>query len=243
MARRRFLVDQVEGNRAHLRGSQAHHLARVLRARPGQLVELSDRETVWLGRIDRVSSGEVEFELVERVAAAGSLSRLVLLAALIQFQRWEWFLEKGAELGVSEIIPLAAARCAKHLLGAAAKRAARWERILRQAAEQSRRTEPPLLEPLASPADAFPRVDTEVKILLSEKGDARLLREWLAERPSPPRAAALAVGPEGGWTEKELAAARAAGFQEASLGPTILRTETAVLAALAILSHFLVDRK
>lgn len=237
--RRRFFVDRFHGESASLKGEAAHHLGRVLRAEPGQLYELSDGSAVWLARVERVGREEVQFALVERLATPAARLHLTLLLAIVKFDRFEWALEKATELGVRQIIPLAAARSEKGLLLAAAKRAQRWEKILRESAQQSRRLLPPVLCPAVRPAQAFGAVGTGdcVSLLLSERADAPQLRAVLEGKRS--NAAALAIGPEGGWTDEELAAARAAGFVEASLGQNILRTETAVAAALAILNYAL----
>ncbi len=235
------MVENFGSGRATLTGEQAHHLARVLRAQPGQLYELSNGREVWLGRVAGVSRDRIEFELVEKLAQAAVEPRLVLLAALIKFDRWEWLLEKGTELGVTEVVPLAATRTLKRLAQAAPARSARWEKILLNAAQQARRAAPPRLLPVSRATEAFAQVDAQVKILLSEARGSPLLRVVLREFPSPLQSVALAMGPEGGWTEKEREAAHAAGFREASLGGSILRAETAVLAALAVLSHEIVS--
>ncbi len=237
MARRRFMVESFGSGRATLTGEQAHHLARVLRAQPGQLYELSDGREVWLGRVAGVSRDRIEFELVKKLAQVAVEPRLVLMAALIKFDRWEWLLEKGTELGVTEIVPVAAARTLKRLAQAAPARSARWEKILLNAAQQARRAAPPRLLPVSRATEALAQVDAQVKILLSEARESPLLRMVLRGFPSPLQSVALAIGPEGGWTEEEREAAHVAGFREASLGGNILRAETAVLAALAVLSH------
>lgn len=237
MARRRFMVESFGSGRAALTGEQAHHLARVLRAQPGQLYELSDGREVWLGRVAGVSRDRIEFELVEKLTQASAEPRLVLMAALIKFDRWEWLLEKGTELGVTEVVPLAATRTLKRLAQAAPARSARWQKILLNAAQQARRAAPPKLLPISRATEVFPRVDAQVKILLSEARESPLLRTALRDFSAPLWSVALAIGPEGGWTEEEREAAHAAGFREASLGGNILRAETAVLAALAVLSH------
>lgn len=231
------MVKGFGSGRAALTGEQAHHLARVLRAQPGQLYELSDGREVWLGRVAGVSRDRIEFELVEKLAQASAEPRLVLLAALIKFDRWEWLLEKGTELGVTEVVPLVATRTLKRLAQAAPARSARWQKILLNAAQQARRAAPPRLLSVSRATEAFPRVDAQVKILLSEARESLLLRVVLRDFSVPLRSVALAIGPEGGWTEEEREAAHAAGFREASLGGNILRAETAVLAALAVLSH------
>ena len=237
--RRRFFVDEFRGHAASMTGEAAHHLARVLRAEPGQLYELSDGKAVWLARVERAGRDAVDFALVEQLPAQGSRLHVTLLLAIVKFDRFEWALEKATELGVSEIVPLAAARSEKGLIAAAAKRAQRWDKILLESAQQSRRLAPPVLCPAVRPAEAFAatRAQQTVSLLLSESAQAPALRAVLEGKSSS--AAAFAIGPEGGWTEAELSAARAAGFLEASLGQNILRTETAVAAALAILNYAL----
>ena len=237
--RRRFFVDRFEDGRAALRGEPAEHLGRVLRAEPGQLFELSDGEGVWLARVERVAlpkrgENRVEFALIEPVEAHPSALVLRLLISIVKFERFEWCLEKATELGATEIVPLAAARTDRPLIHAAGKRRQRWERILVESAQQSRRLRPPVLAPSAEPSAAFAAVQSGMKIVLSEQQDAPVLRNVSAEA-SGLQEATLAFGPEGGWTDEEISAARSAGFAEASLGETILRTETAVIAAVSVI--------
>jgi 16S rRNA (uracil1498-N3)-methyltransferase len=242
--RRRFFIEQFEGTRATLRGAAAEHLGRVLRAEPGQLYELSDGRRVWLGRVESVGllkrgENRIEFSLVEPIAAYESALRVELLIALVKFDRFEWCLEKATELGVQNIVPLVAARSDKALVGAAEKRHARWEKIVLESAQQSRRLRPPTVEPAVQADRAFAQAGAEVKILLAERAEAPTMRNVLGAKPS--NSVALAIGPEGGWTEAESVLAGAAGFSEASLGSLILRTETAVLAALAVVNFAMVE--
>jgi 16S rRNA (uracil1498-N3)-methyltransferase len=235
--RRRFFVEQFEGQRARMEGEAAHHLGRVLRAQPGQFYELSDGERAWLGRVETVGREVVEFALVEELPAFQPSLHTTLLLAVVKFDAFEWALEKATELGVTRIVPLAAARSEKGLLAAAPKRVDRWKKILLEASQQSRRVRVPLLEPLAKPETAFAAKADALCILLSETPEAKPLRTVLAGQRQ--KAAVLAIGPEGGWTEAEFVAARDAGFQGASLGKLILRTETAVVASLASLNFAL----
>jgi 16S rRNA (uracil1498-N3)-methyltransferase len=237
--RRRFFIEQFAGQRAVMDGEAAHHLGRVLRAQPGQLYELSDGTKVWLGRIDTVTRDSVEFSLVGEIAAHQPSLDTTLLLSVVKFDSFEWALEKATELGVSRIVPLAAARSEKALLAAAEKRAERWRKLLHEASQQSRRVQLPILDSLAKPETAFMESDQGVRIFLSEAADAKPLREVL--RGQSTKTAVLAIGPEGGWTAAEFAAARAAEFQDASLGKLILRTETAVVASLAVLNFTLSD--
>ncbi len=243
--RRRFFVDKFAGNTAVMEGDAAHHLGHVLRAQSGQLYELSDGTTAWLARIDSVARNRVEFALLEQLPAPQPIAEITLLLAIVKFDAFEWALEKATELGVAKIIPLAAARSEKGLLAAAEKRSHRWQKILLESGQQSRRLRLPQLDALAKPTQAFAAQAAAVRLMLSERSDSPSFRNSLARsnhaKPSPTAipTAALAIGPEGGWTDDELTAARAANFQEASLGHLILRTETAVIAALASLNYAL----
>ncbi len=111
--RRRFFVECFEGRRAVLQGDAAHHAARVLRVAPGQVYELSDGSAVWLARVDAAGGKAVEFSLLEQLPAALPKLQTVLLLSIVKFDRFEWALEKATELGVAEIVPLAAARSEK----------------------------------------------------------------------------------------------------------------------------------
>jgi len=238
--RRRFFVDHFDGRHAALHGDAAHHAGRVLRVAPGQLYELSDGHDLWLAQVESATRDAVEFSLVEKLPVEAPTLHTSLLLGVVKFDRFEWALEKATELGVSEITPLAAARSEKGLISAAAKRAERWQKILMEAAQQSRRLRAPNLNPVAAPAEAFrdPAPPSAVHIFFSEEQDASPLRIALASASGVTHAV-IAIGPEGGWTPDERTSALAAGFAEASLGPQILRTETAVAAALAAVNYAL----
>lgn len=235
--RRRFFVEKFEQGRAVMNDEAAHHLGRVLRGQPGQLYELSDGSSVWLVRIETVTRDRVEFALLERLPSYVPSLQTTLLLAVVKFDSFEWALEKATELGVSRIVPLAASRSEKVLISAAPKRAERWKKVLLEASQQSRRLQVPQLDSLAKPETAFQACNQALRIMLSESTDAKPLRDILAGQQAS--ATALAVGPEGGWTDTEFAAACTATFQEASLGKLILRTETAVVASLAAVNFAL----
>jgi 16S rRNA (uracil1498-N3)-methyltransferase len=235
--RRRFFVEKFDGQRALVSGDRAHHLGVVLRAQAGQLYELSDGTRVYLGRIEKVARDSVEFALLEELPAQDRRLQVVLLLSVVKFDAFEWAIEKATELGVAEIVPLAAARSEKALIAAAEKRSERWRKIVLEAAQQSRRVRLPVLQPVARPEAAFTALGDRLGIFLSERVDAPVLRTVLSNRVA--YEAILGIGPEGGWTDEEREAALKAGFHEASLGRLILRTETAVIASLASLSYAL----
>lgn len=220
-----------------MEGEAAHHLGRVLRAQAGQVYELSDGTRVRLACVESVRRDRVEFALLEELPAYQPSLDVTLLLSVVKFDAFEWAIEKATELGVSAVVPLAAARSEKALLAAAAKRATRWKKILLEASQQSRRVRVPVLWNLARPENAFAPHSDGLLVMLSERVDAAPMRNVFDGQRA--KKAVLAIGPEGGWTEAELQAARGAGFQEISLGRLILRTETAVISALASLNYAL----
>jgi 16S rRNA (uracil1498-N3)-methyltransferase len=235
--RRRFFVDAFDAGRAVLAGHAAHHLGTVLRAEPGQLYELSDGTSLWLGKIEFAGKDQIEFSLVEAIPIIHSSLDKTLLLAVVKFDTFEWALEKATELGVNRIVPVAAARSEKGLLAAAGKRRDRWKKILFESSQQSRRVRLPVIEAVTTLKDALAASRSQLKLMLSEQPEATPLRKILRDRTAD--TIALAIGPEGGWTNLEFSAAEQAGFEAASLGSLILRTETAVTACLASLNYAL----
>ncbi len=230
MTRHRWMADEVAGDRAALVGENAEHLARVLRARAGQEFDISTGAGVRRGRIVRVSKARVEFELGEEVEQAAAPD-LTLLLAIHKFDRMEWALEKAVELGASRIVPVVAQRTSPHLASAAGKRVERWRKVARQAAQQARRASvPEIVAP--RPLKEAVALAADTRIVLAEGETQRPLKDILAGRSSG--SVALAIGPEGGWTDDELHIFTGVGWLAASLGPNILRAETAAIAALAI---------
>jgi 16S rRNA (uracil1498-N3)-methyltransferase len=247
MTRRRWIADQLTGDTAVLLGEHALHLSRVLRARVGQQFDIaigSDGKScgnseVRRGTITAISADRVEFALGEQLANSPSpISQIILALAIFKFDRMEWAIEKCTEIGVVRIIPVIARRSDSHLVAASLKRHDRWQRIVSQAAEQSRRSAPPEITrpvklkdlPAALPVGAATRIVLAESLADAEAEEARL-SDILQSGPTE---AALAVGPEGGWADDELEWFREAGWIAASLGPTILRAETAAIVATAL---------
>jgi len=231
MTRRRWIADEVSGNRAALVGTHADHLTRVLRVRVGQKFDIVANGVVRRGIVVAIADSLVDFELGEEVPAEPAAVHLTLLLAIFKFDRLEWAVEKCTELGVSRIVPVIAHRTDSHLASASVKRAERWRRLALQASEQSRRTiAPEITDPIKfREAVTLP---AEFKVVLSEAEEQIQLRE--IAHPSEEGEVLLAIGPEGGWTEEELSLFQREGWLSASLGSTILRAETAAIAATAI---------
>jgi 16S rRNA (uracil1498-N3)-methyltransferase len=231
MTRRRWIADEVSGRRAALLGEHATHLSRVLRARVGQEFDLVVGTCVRCGRISSIDDGRVEFELGDEVPVSTPANITVVLS-IFKFDRMEWAIEKCTELGVARIVPVVAKRTEAHLAAAADKRVERWQRIARQASEQSRRAMPPEISQPLKLKDAVALPGT-TRILLAESEQDLMLKDVLRSH-SPGTDLVLGFGPEGGWTETELSLFRDAGWKLASLGNTILRAETAAIAAVAV---------
>ena len=232
MTRRRWIADEVSGDRAFLTGQNADHLVRVLRANVGQQFEIATPDGVRLGEIVEIHPQRVVFSTtaISDQQDGQHSSKVHLYLAIFKFDRFEWALEKCTELGVSSIAPMIASRTDAHLASAAAKRVERWRRLAHEAAQQSRRSDVPDI--------AVP--EKLEKAVLAARGQ----RIVLAENEREQRFAdviegsyelSLAVGPEGGWTESELLLFRQNQWIAASLGQTILRAETAAMAALAVI--------
>ncbi len=233
MTRRRWIADEWNEHRAALLGAQAVHLARVLRAQPGAQYDVVAGAEVWAAAVTSVSEDRVEFALLSRVEAEPALP-LTLVLAVFKFDRMEWAIEKATELGVERIVPALARRTEKHLAQAAAARVERWRRIAQEAAKQSRRADVPMVEDPVPLKIGINAAQPGLHLLLAENERVVLLADVLAGVEE--RAVTLAVGPEGGWTDDEQQLFAAGGWQSASLGPRVLRAETAAIAGVAVAS-------
>jgi 16S rRNA (uracil1498-N3)-methyltransferase len=237
MTRRRWIADTWNDATAALHGDQAQHLSRVLRAQPGMEFDVIAGGRAWLARIASIDRDSVQFTLLQELKTAPALP-VTLLLSVFKFDRMEWAIEKAVELGCSRIVPIIAERTEKHLAQAAGKRVERWRRLALEAAKQSRRSDlPEISDPVRLAAMLAAAEQTgPLRILLSETEEDQPLLRTLQENASPAQGIMLAIGPEGGWTAAEIALFVRDGWQSASLGPRILRVETAVIAAIAIVN-------
>jgi 16S rRNA (uracil1498-N3)-methyltransferase len=233
LARRRFFVDRIHNDLAELTGDDARHLARVLRAEPGQHYELSDNHRVYLAEISAVTAGRVTFHVLEPLPAPPPSPHITLYAALIKFDRFEWLIEKATELGVARIVPVIADRAEKGLASAAPKRVERWRKIARESSQQARRVTIPEISQPETFAETIPKPSPH-RFFLEENAGATPL---LSVLPSDTGAFTILTGPEGGWTDRERVLASEGGWAPVSLGANILRAETAAIAAIAVLSQ------
>lgn len=242
MTRRRWIADTWDEATASIAGNQAAHLIRVLRAQPGMEFDIVAGGHVFHGVVAAISDDEVRFNLIAEVDADPALP-VTLLLSVFKFDRMEWAIEKATELGAASIVPMIARRTEKHLAQAAAARAERWRRIALEASKQARRSDVlQIADPV--PLKTAARAEGEaIRLVLAEQERSTTLHhalgEALATAGDEIPEIRLAIGPEGGWTAEEEAIFDAEGWRAVSLGPRILRAETAATAAMAVTAALL----
>ena len=232
----RFFVppEAIRGDRVYFAPDQAHQIYRVLRLRPDQVVYVLDnRGNVYTVRLDRVTRGEVVGRIVDRREATGEPPlRITLYQALLKGEKMDWVLQKGTEVGVHTFVPLLTRRSVVRRR----EHKPRWERILREAAEQSGRAFIPRLAPVHTWEEALAAIPSFPLCLLAHPAEeAPPLREVVREGGVD--SVGVFVGPEGGFTEEEVRAAVERGCRPVRLGPRILRAETAAVVIVTLLLH------
>lgn len=233
----RFYCSQplAVGSQLVLPDNVAHHI-QVLRLEQGTTITLFNGDGgEYAATLTSIEKKRVNVEVKTHIARDVELPYAITLAqALPESSKMDWIIEKAVELGAAAIQPLSAQRCVMRLSGDRAdKKLAHWQGIIIAASEQSGRNR---LAQLNTPADCkswIGRQDLHRRILLSPRAE-QSLADWA--RHHPPQALALMVGPEGGFTEAEEDLTIAQGALALSMGPRVLRTETAGLAALATLN-------
>jgi 16S rRNA (uracil1498-N3)-methyltransferase len=242
MTRRRWIAEHWDEATATIIGAQAEHMVRVLRAQTGMEADVVAGGHVFHAEVAAIAPLEVRFNLIAEVEADPALP-VTLMLSVFKFDHMEWAIEKATELGVAAIAPVIARRTEKHLAQAAAKRAERWRRIVHEAAQQSRRCDVPLLYDPAPFSTHVRAASSSTRIVLAEQERTTTLRNALDEAIVAAEAEMplleIAIGPEGGWAPEEEALFDANGWRAASLGPRILRAETAAIAALAVVASCL----
>ncbi len=242
MTRRRWIADTWDEATASIAGNQAAHLIRVLRAQPGMEFDIVAGGRVWHSVLAGISGDEVRFNLIAEVEAEPALP-VTLLLSVFKFDRMEWAIEKVTELGADCVVPILARRSDKHLVQAAAARTERWRRLAREASKQSRRSDVLRVEDPEQLRTAIRRSENALRLVLAEQERSttlhRALTEALAAAGDEVPPILLAVGPEGGWTAEEEGLFDAENWKPVSLGPRILRAETAAITALAVAAALL----
>ncbi len=245
---RRFVIrpEAIEADRVRFEAPEAHHLARVLRLRPGALVEAADGDgRVFTVRLEAIGAREAWGTIVEQWREGRptreSPCAITLAQAILKGERMVWLIQKATELGVGRIVPLETARVvARASAERTSARRSRWERVAREAVKQCGRAVVPVVEtPRPLPGILAETAAHDATWLFWEGGGTPLAA--LARDAGRPRRLLVLIGPEGGFTAEEVAQAEAAGARLAGLGPRILRAESAGLVALALCQYLFGD--
>lgn len=240
---RRFFIDEnaITDDTALVTGNLFCHMTRVLRLKIGTRVILSDGTGKrHVGSISTIGKDCLTVTITKSSAEPEKTSGplLTLYQGIPKGSKMEFILQKCTELGADSFVPYISERSVARLpKDREAERLERWRRIIREAARQSNRTSVPLLSPVKDFSELVGTADQAVKLLLWEEETSNRLRSVLGSLPRPD-SVVLLVGPEGGLSREEAAAAEASGFIPVTLGTRILRTETAGIALLAVLQFY-----
>lgn len=240
----RFFIEpeDIEGNIGRIKGSDAHHLNKVLRLNPGDEIMLCNgRGLDFRSVIQTVEKEEILVEILDsRPNATEPNVRVSLFQGIPKSSKMELIIQKCVELGIYELIPIQTLRCVAKINEGkdSEKKTLRWQRIAEEAAKQSRRGIIPMVSSPISFNHAVMYSKADVKLIFWEEENTKSLRKILEELNFKPETVAMIIGPEGGLEKSEVELAEKHGWISVSLGSRILRTETAGMAALtAIMYH------
>jgi 16S rRNA (uracil1498-N3)-methyltransferase len=242
MSVNRFFIAalSIEGDRIRLSPEQSHQVCHVLRLRPGDtIVVLDDSGTEYDVTLTAVSRTQTLGQVTSRRRAPGEpAAEVTLFQSLLVREKFEWVLQKGTEVGVTQFVPVLTERSLVRTKTIEQNKLDRWQRILTEAAEQSHRGRIPQLEPILPFDQALLRLRDFDRFLIAAPSDgATTLRDALQGITRSPASVAVMIGPEGGFTEEEVARVGDKGVVPISLGSRILRTETAAIVACALVLY------
>ncbi len=240
----RFFIssDQIKGNNVILKGEDRHHLLNVLRQGPGgEITVLNGKGEEFLVRINDFTSEQVIGEIIKRIERQTEPRvKITLVQSLPKADKFEWILQKNTELGVSRFQPVLTERSSIKLDQVTqVRKFERWNKIIREAAEQSGRQIVPSLEPIRRWNEVLAGFDGGLILIPWESETNHTLKEVLQSQKGNVEQIIVLIGSEGGFSLKEVEEAQSKGAVPVTLGPRILRTETAgLVVASALLYHF-----
>ena len=238
----RFFVPQLYNEVMTITGVDARHISKVLRMQPGDALQIvSDDGVSAVAKIAAIDSEAVTVHCVEKLAESHEPQvRLILAQGLAKGEKMDFIIQKAVEMGAYSVVPVAMEHSVVRLDGAkAAKKVERWQKIAEAAAKQSKRDIIPQVQPVQSLAQLLATDSCQTKLIAYECEDKKSLKAALTEAKAVGSLTdlLLIIGPEGGISEAELEAARAAGAVPVSLGRRILRAETAGLVAISAIFY------
>lgn len=240
MTPKRFFAasNQIKPPYIILTGREHHHLSRVVRIQTGQRIEVFDeRGYAYSALVEHIDSSATRLRILESLPSSQNKLKLILAPALIKAKAMELVIQKSTELGASCIYPLIAQHSVVKYDSNVQKKMSRWKKIILDAAKQSGQTILPEMKQPVTLTDFFASQPKKTGFCLDQEAE-NLLKQHLHRIPPPKDEVLLMVGPEGDWTEEEKKAIVQHGFHMAGLGRMILRSETAAISGMAIISHF-----
>ncbi|MBS3873512.1 MAG: 16S rRNA (uracil(1498)-N(3))-methyltransferase [Firmicutes bacterium] len=236
----RFVFAATEVGKGKITGDEAHHVLRVHRHKVGDTIAVADGSALYVARISAVEGGEVWLDLGEAMPSKESPLRVTLYQGLLKADLFDYTIVKAVELGVHSIVPLLCERTVVRLTQAKAhEKVSRWQRLAAEAAKQCGRAVVPIVHPPLPLPEAWHNETASLKLIAYE-GGGHPLKEAL-RGPGAHSSVACVIGTEGGFSTEEVAMAKHYGFLPVTLGPRILRAETAPLALLSVIMYELGD--
>lgn len=235
--------EQIGPEQATITGPDVNHIRNVLRMKPGEPVRISDgRGSCYDGVIDTLLGDEIVVRLSgEKIESTELPVETVLFQGLPKSDKMELIIQKNTELGISAIVPVSTSRAVVKLDEKKAdSKVKRWNGIAEAAAKQSKRTLIPEIRPVVSFKQALLEASAfDIKLMPYENAEGMAFTRKCISEINPGARVAIFIGPEGGFSEEEVEAAREVGFVPITLGRRILRTETAGMSVLSMLSYAL----
>ena len=234
----RFILTELAGTEGLISGDDAHHLIRVHRVRSGDTLEVTFAGSAFRGVVERIDDQLVGVKILDTVDLLEPPVAVYLMPALLKGDKLELVIQKAVELGISSISPV---QCERSIVpaGKAVSKLDRWQKIAREAAKQSGRSHVPEVLAPVDFARAVSGVSSELRLMAHETGTTSLCN--VLQGGSETSTVTLLVGPEGGFTAREVDLAEQSGFRVVSMGPRIMRAETASLALLSVVMYKLGD--
>jgi 16S rRNA (uracil1498-N3)-methyltransferase len=236
----RFFIapSQVSGSRISISDEDVRHISAVLRMKTGDALLLCDGQGAeYQVAIAEISKSEIKADIITQSKRELTAPRITLCQGLPKSDKMDWIVQKATELGVSNIVPLVTERTIVKIRDEE-KRISRWQKIAREAAMQSNRVDIPAIGPIVSFRDFLRTPDSELrtlKLLPWEEASAPI--KVVLKLNAGAHHIIVFIGPEGGFSSGEASLAREKGFHAVSLGPNILRTETAAIAVLSMIGY------
>ena len=243
MTSNRFFLDKlkIKNRRIYLKGKEHHHLSIVLRKKRGDKIKLFDKEgTNYEAEIEEVTEKHTLLIISDQKAAHYSGLKITLAQTLLKSKKFDFILQKSTELGISQFVPIISSRTVMKIEEKTEKKMSRWNKIVLEAAKQSGQTQVPSIHFPVSIENYVKQYNNELCLFLNEHGGMSLrslvLKYACSQDKKPPASVTLLCGPEGGWTEEEEKVILDSHFVAVSLGRYTLRSETAALSSIAVIS-------